>query len=117
MEVTKEDVADGKMLKPLVHNVITSASFPYATENRIIEVIADGIYDSKDNFRYPNELKIKPVIKVRKKSSTNANGCIPRKLVVVEQLENVKRWKKNMVMVCDDSVLETKDEVNRRCFK
>ena len=94
VEVTKEDVADGKMLKPLVHNVITSASFPYATENRIIEVIADGIYDSKDNFRYPNELKIKPVIKVRKKSSTNANGCIPRKLVVVEQLENVKRWKK-----------------------
>jgi hypothetical protein len=39
-------------------------------------------------------LKIKSVIKVRKNSSTNANGCIPRKLVVVEQLENVKRWKK-----------------------
>ena len=39
-------------------------------------------------------MKIKPVIKVRKNSSTNANGCIPRKLVVVEQLKNVKRWKK-----------------------
>jgi DDE family transposase len=37
MEVTKEeDVAGGKMLKPLVHHVTTSASFPYATENRII---------------------------------------------------------------------------------
>ncbi|MGA9171160.1 MAG: IS5 family transposase [Nitrososphaeraceae archaeon] len=94
MEVTKEDVADGKMLKPLVHHVTTSASFPYATENRIIEVIADGTYDSKDNFRYLNELKMKPVIKVRRNSSTNANGCIPRKLVVVEQLDNVKRWKK-----------------------
>jgi hypothetical protein len=45
---------------------------------------------------YFNELMIKPVIKVRKNSSTNANGCIiPRKLVVVvEQLENVKRWNK-----------------------
>jgi hypothetical protein len=32
-----------------------------------------------------------PIIKVRKNSSTNANGCIPRK---VEQLKNVKRWKK-----------------------
>ena len=96
MEVTKEDVADGKMLKPLVHDVTTSAaSFPYAKENRIIEVIADGTYDSKDNFRYLDELKIKPVIKVRKNSSTNANGCIPRKrVVIVEQLENVKRWKK-----------------------
>jgi hypothetical protein len=88
MEVTKEDLADGKMLKPLVHDVTTSASFPYARENRI-EVIADGTYDSKDNFRYLNELKIKPVIKVRKNSSTNANGYIPRKLVIVEQLENV----------------------------
>ena len=47
MEVTKEDVADGKMLKPLVHHVTTSASFPYTTENRI-EVIADGTYDSKE---------------------------------------------------------------------
>jgi hypothetical protein len=56
---------------------------------------------SKDNFRYLNELKIKPVIKIRRNSSTNANGCIPRKLVVAEQLENVKRWKKKMVMVCD----------------
>jgi predicted rRNA methylase YqxC with S4 and FtsJ domains len=35
-----------------------------------------------------------PIIKVRKNSSTNANGCIPRKLVAVEQLKNVKRWKK-----------------------
>jgi hypothetical protein len=33
MEATKEDVvADGKMLKPLVHDVTTSASFPYATK-------------------------------------------------------------------------------------
>jgi hypothetical protein len=46
-------------------------------------------------------LKIKPVIKVRRNSSANANGCIPRKLVVAEQLENVKRWKKKQVMVCD----------------
>jgi hypothetical protein len=47
MEVTKEDLADGKMLKPLVHHVTASlASFPYATENKI-EVIADGTYDSK----------------------------------------------------------------------
>jgi hypothetical protein len=46
MEVTKEEViADGKILKPLVHHMTTSASFPYATENRIMEVIADGTYD------------------------------------------------------------------------
>jgi hypothetical protein len=39
-------------------------------------------------------LKIKPVIKVRRNSSANANGCIPRKLVVAEQLENVEMEEK-----------------------
>ena len=42
MEVTTEDLANGKMLKPLVHHV--------TTENRI-QAIAEGTYDSKDNFR------------------------------------------------------------------
>jgi hypothetical protein len=34
MEVTKEDVADGKMLKPLVHHVTTSQHL-FHTQQRI----------------------------------------------------------------------------------
>jgi hypothetical protein len=50
MEVTTEDLTNGKMLKPLVNHMTTSlASFPYATESKI-EVIDDDSYDSEDNF-------------------------------------------------------------------
>lgn len=86
MKVTKEDISDNKMLKPLVRLAAVSSS--------INKVIADGAYDSRDNFRYLDQMGIEPVIKVKKNSSTNANGCTPRKLVVIEQLRDIKRWKK-----------------------
>lgn len=65
MEVTKEDVYDGKMLKKLVGNV--------ASENNDVKKAPadDGAYDSKDNFRYVDKMKIEPIIRVRKNSSTN----------------------------------------------
>ena len=50
MAVTKEDAHDGKILKELVRNVIS-------TNNHIQKVLADGAYDSKDNFEYLNKLK------------------------------------------------------------
>lgn len=87
MEVTKEDVPDGRMLKPLIEDTSSHA--------HIVKAIADGAYDSKDNFRTLDSRHIEPVIRVRKNSSTtNANGCMPRKFVVVEQLEDYKMWKK-----------------------
>ena len=46
LDVTSEEVhEDGTMLKKLVDN---------ASENNVVKrVIADGAYDSKENFRYP----------------------------------------------------------------
>jgi len=75
MEVTKEDVYDGKMLKKLVDNVVSE-------NNDVKKVLADdGAYDSKDNFRYIDKMKIEPIIRVRKNSSTNkAYVCMPRKM-------------------------------------
>jgi hypothetical protein len=87
MSVTKEDVYDGKMLKELVDDV--------SKKHSIKKVLADGSYDSKDNFRYLGRLNISPVIKVRKNSSVKNNTrCIPRKLSVMQQLDDIKRWKK-----------------------
>ena len=52
MEVTKEDVYDGKMLKKLVDNVVSE-------NNYVKKVLADdGAYDSKDNFRYIDKMYI-----------------------------------------------------------
>jgi hypothetical protein len=57
--------------------------------------LADGAYDSKDNFKYLDGLKITPVIKVKKNSSIKNNiNCTPRKLSVLEQFKDIKRWKK-----------------------
>jgi hypothetical protein len=51
MEVTKEDVYDGKILKKLVDNVMSE-------NNDVKKVLADGAYDSKDNFRYIDKMYI-----------------------------------------------------------
>jgi hypothetical protein len=88
MRVTKEeDVSDGsRMLKPVVVKQLNAD-----------KVIDDGAYDyNNDNFRFLAKSGIEPVIKVRSNSSTaKANGCKPRKLVVIEeQLADVKYWKK-----------------------
>lgn len=85
MRVTKENMSDGRMLKPLVRTVPST----------IDKVLADGAYDSKDNFRFLDKAGIEPVIKVRKNASVlHSRGCMPRKLVVVEQLQDVKSWKR-----------------------
>ncbi|CAN5778261.1 hypothetical protein BH23THE1_BH23THE1_18770 [soil metagenome] len=61
----------------------------------IKKVMADGGYDSKNNFRHLEEMKIILVIKVRRNSSVKNNTkCIPRKLSVIQQLKDLKRWKK-----------------------
>ena len=93
MEVTKENVHDGKMLKKLVDDVISK-------NNMIKKILDDGTY-SKDNFKYLDELNITPGIKVRKNSSIKNNiNCMPRKLSVIEQFNDIKQWKKNTDTVC-----------------
>jgi hypothetical protein len=85
IQVTKENVTDGKMLKSLVYDALSKAD--------VKKVIADGAYDSKDNFRFLSFNGIESCIKVRKNSSsTNARGCMPRKIAVIEQIRDI-RWK------------------------
>lgn len=93
MEVTKEDVGDGKMLKPLIQQ---QQQQQQRQQQNITRVIADGAYDSKDNFSYLARIRIKPIIKVRKNSSAkNNNNCLSRKQAIVEQqLNDIKIWKK-----------------------
>jgi len=54
--------------------------------------LADGAYDSRDNFRYLAEKGIEACIKVRRGSSMKARGCTPRKLAAIEQLN--EGWKR-----------------------
>jgi hypothetical protein len=85
IEVTREDVGDGRMLKRLVDGASSKAVLK--------GVVADGAYDSKSNFRMLADRGIDPLIKVRKNASFKGGGCMPRKFAVVEQLGNAD-WKK-----------------------
>ena len=86
MQVTREDVPDGRMLKLLVKEASSKAE--------VTKVIGDGAFDSRENFRFLAERSIEPCIKVRKNSSIKAMGCMPRKLAVMEQLKDPEQWKK-----------------------
>lgn len=85
MEVTSEEVHDGKVQKKLVD---------HASENNDVRrVLADGAYDSKENFQFLADRGIEAAIKVKKNSSGKAHGCYPRKLVVLQQLSDFGKWK------------------------
>ena len=85
LEVTSEEIHDGSRLKNLVDN---------ALENNTLKiVIADGAYDSKENFRYLYDNNIEAAIKVRKNSSYRFMACNPRRKVVLQQLKNLEKWK------------------------
>jgi hypothetical protein len=62
LEVTDEKVNDSKMLKKLVNNILDNQ------DKKIKSVLADGAYDSNINFKYLQEKKITPAIKVRTNS-------------------------------------------------
>jgi hypothetical protein len=86
LEVTDEKVGDGRMLQPLVEEA--------SKNGKITKTLGDGAYDTKSNFRYLDRKKIDPVIRVRKNSSSRAGGCMPRKLVAQEYLQDPEAWKR-----------------------
>src|SRR5262249_36528297 len=85
LEVTSEEVHDGKMLKKLVDNV--------SENNETKRELADGMYDSNNNFRYLSKNHIKPGIKTRRNSKVKSTNCNARNISVLKQQTNLKRWK------------------------
>ena len=85
IEVTKEDVGDGRMFGQLVRSSNNIAD--------VKRVIGDGAYDSKGNFRMASEMNVEPLIRVRKNASLKADGCMPRKFAVLCQLGNAD-WRR-----------------------
>ena len=88
LEVTSEEVHDGKMLKKLVDNA--------SENNNVNGMLADGMYDSNKNFRYLSKNHIKPGIKTRSNSKVRPTNCSTRNMSVVRQQTNLKRWKRSV---------------------
>jgi hypothetical protein len=73
LKVTSEEVHhDGRMLTKLVDNA--------SENNRVKGILADGMYDSNNNFRYLSKNHFKPGIKTRSnykvKSTINGHARI-----------------------------------------
>ena len=88
LEVTSEEVHDGKILKKLVDNA--------SENNNLKSILADGMYDSNNNFRYLSKNHIKPGIKTRSNSKVKSTNCHARNMSVVKQQANLKRWKRSV---------------------
>jgi IS5 family transposase len=88
LEVTSEEVHDGRILKKLVDNA--------SENNNLKSILADGMYDSNNNFRYLSKNHIKPGIKTRSNSKVKSTNCHARNMSVVKQQANFKRWKRSV---------------------
>ena len=88
MEVTREEVHDGKVLKKLTDNA--------SKNNEVERVLADGMYDSNNNFRYLLKNHIKPSIKTRSNSKVKSTNCHAKNMSVIRQQTNLKRWKRSV---------------------
>ena len=65
-------------------------------KGNVIKVLADGAYDSENNFSYLyHNTNALPAIKVRKTSSIKTK-CYPRKKSVLAQTYNLDLWKRSV---------------------
>lgn len=92
LEVTDERVHDGKVMDKLLKHVLKSNN--KVSDIKIKSVLADGAYDSNENFKCLEENKIQPGIKVRKNSIISSKNAGSRNKEVRAQTIDFPRWKK-----------------------
>jgi hypothetical protein len=92
VEVTSEEVHDGKMLKKLVDND--------SENNNVKDALGDGMYDSNKNFRYLSKNHIKPGIKTRSNSKVRSTNCNARNMSAIRKQTAFKRWGHSMSYEC-----------------
>ncbi|MGH9986813.1 MAG: IS5 family transposase [Nitrososphaeraceae archaeon] len=87
LEVTSEQVHDGKVLPVLIEDITIK-------QNKIVNtVIADGSYDNNNNFQFLSFKGIEPAIKVRKNSRCRKTNHYLRNKTVKMQKDDLFKWK------------------------
>ena len=110
-QITGIDITDDKShdFKYFISLVEQSKKF-----GNVTKVLADGAYDTKDDFVYLYHEDITTGIKTRKNSSVNTN-CYPRRKSVLAQLFNYDLWK-NIVSYGDRWIVESVFSAFKRMF-
>ena len=85
---SSEQVHDGQVLPILVEDITIK-------QNKEIDMtIADGAYDSNNNFQFLSFKGIQPAIKVRKNSRCKkTNHYLRNKTVKMQKKNNLQQWK------------------------
>jgi hypothetical protein len=86
LDVTTEEVHTTRRLRKLVSSVLK--------HNKVKRVLADGAYDSKDNFKFLAD-NARTAIRVRRNSVIDGYYDHPRQYTVLEQ-HDYERWKSNV---------------------
>jgi len=94
LDITDEKVHDGRILKKLVNQVLDGSSRGPKVI-KVKSILADGAYDSNANFRYLQEKKITPAIKVRKNSVVSSKnvGLRNKEVMLQQQSKDLLKWK------------------------
>ncbi len=71
LDVTDEKVHDGKVMKNLVEQVLNNNH-----NIKIKSFLGDGAYDSNENFKYLQNKRIQPIIKVKRNSIISTTRII-----------------------------------------
>jgi len=109
LHVTSEEVHDGKVLPKLVDDITIK-------QNKIVNtVIADGSYDSNNNFQILSFKGIQPAIKVRKNSRCRKTNHYQRNKNVKMQKTDLGKWK-NSVSYSKRWMIETVFSCIKRMF-
>ena len=89
LEVTDEKVHDSKIVKNLVEGALNNSH-----NIKIKSFLGDGAYDSNENFKYLNEKRIQPIIKVKRNSVVSSRNNKIRNKEVQLQIKDYHKWKK-----------------------
>ena len=90
LQVTSEQVHDGKILPELVDDITIK-------QNKVVETaIMDGAYDSNNNFQFLSFKGIQPAIKVRKNAKYRKTNHYLRNKNVQSQKTNLQQWKNSV---------------------
>ena len=90
LKVTSEQIHDGKVLPELIDDITIKQN------KKVNTAIADGSYDSNNNFQLLSFKGIKPAIKVRKNSRYRKTNHYLRNKTVKMKKTNLQQWKNSV---------------------
>jgi len=103
LEVTDERVYDRKVMKQLIEQILNNNHHNIKIKSFISDA---GVYDSNEKFKYLNDKRIRPIIKVKMNSIISSKNNKVRNREAGFQTKDYHKWKKKRKYVDNDGWLK-----------